>query len=265
MVSIKTGYKGIQKEQNSLKRRKATMRIALTLVAALCLASVAQADPLEGRVSVVWVALGWQDSVVGGTYMYDVWLACDDVSTTVTAVTGKPNIIEGSAGVLGQYWYLFGNTKTPLNDQWPSGVTEEECDSHFVFGASDLVTGGAASEDNDESVSVNTTDYPYESVGWGTYLRGQQMGTSNDYSMALDPTAAERVAIPGTTEYGQKWVHLAVKAGGTVTFSAIVATKYPSLGGATLVSGMTAPVPEPGTLILLGLGGMAALLKRRRS
>jgi len=153
-----------------------------------------------------------------------------------------------------------------LDEEYAGNAITTLIDTHFNFMAADVVfVGTAPSETNNLALSVEPPDAsgPYVNylvstgatlVGFGDRLYGNFAlvgvgGVIPDYDGDGDPTTWELAwfAVPQDT---------------TIYMNFFVTAFYP---GEVIVGEFTVPmIPEPATMSLLALGGIGALIRRRK-
>jgi len=159
----------------------------------------------------------------------------------------------------------FGSTPT-LDEEVVGNVTATLIDTHFNFMAADvLFVGTAPSETNSLAPSVEPKDATGLISGSATVAFGDRLygnfavvgGAAADVDGDADPTTWELAwfAVPGYPPDG---------SGVTTTiYMNFFATSFDP--GEVIVGSFTVPiVPEPATMSLLALGGIGALIRRRK-
>jgi len=147
--------------------------------------------------------------------------------------------------VFHQDWWVGG---APFFDDVPTtleslfgGLPEAGVDTHFVDLGNGTHAVNTSLEDNDKSCGQSGNG---ANEGWGTYLTGV-LGVA---------------ASNGVNE--QDIVQLVVPSGQAFYAKFQVVQSGPSDNSTTEFAGT---VPEPATMVLLGLGGLGMLIRRRRT
>ncbi len=178
------------------------------------------------------------DARPGGTNPYGGFYDCPDQYAGI--IDGEEETWDfGADGVnnpnhpsdaLHQVWLFNGAVETP-KDPPMSGQDADELDTHWIIPATLLVD--QTDEDND--MSCNSSD-----TGWGTYLHGLVGWAGYEGITEADLV---QIVVPSGQDFYAK-VQVAQGDGAVTEFAGCV--------------------PEPATMSLLGLGGIAALIRRRR-
>lgn len=154
---------------------------------------------------------------------------------------GTPNAYDG--GFYGPLHQAHGNwgrdpVVTPTTEEFYPG-DPIELDSHFTFESADILPQTAPDEDVAASYYASGA---YFDLGYDTYLTG----------IFTDPNAS-----------GSVWEFAYLVGAASTTVDVIGETASPEGEYAALEQGYTF-VPEPATMSLLALGGVAALIRRKR-
>ena len=229
-------------------------KIACLLSAVLMLAGAAHADILvfDGVEYDVFIT----DPVPVGTTL----VSFDLVVTNMTGDAGKnPSGLMANTNALGSMgffgdlhqhdWALVSFT-SPMNDN-PSFA--DAFDTHFLFGPADIVTAVAPTEDSGLAPSAEPAALGDHS--FGSFLTG---------GVALlggNPSASWSIAQFVIEDPGAPIVGAALGAEGSVldAFFQVAGAE----GGKENI-GFSLVVPEPATMSLLAVGGVAALIRRRK-
>jgi len=183
---------------------------------------------------------------------YTVSLTATGVGETVTAVDIRFDSASRKLHQLAFYGCFWTKhyLPTPMNNMPAEGWPAEyiAADSHFLIASADAVwpTGKAASEDMSESYLPRDGYDIWHS--WGTYLKSDPMGLAHTVQASVVQLA--RIVIPRDS------------LPGTVLMTGIVESiwtdPYQDIGVILIP-----PIPEPGTIVLLALGGLAFVRRRR--
>jgi hypothetical protein len=223
------------------------MRTIVTVLALLAMVTVSQAA----------VTLDIQNmgaptsSFAAGLEDYSCWLLtlnADDASE-ISSLDFDKNIGKGFSGPLHQVWQVtddgFGTiTKTPTPNRTDADVSVPYgMDSHMLIALTTLdpIVVNPITEDSSGTGSPVTLPSTLE-AGMGTFLSGT-------------------VALPSNTATSVPLAWLVIPNGQSVDYSF-------SVGGAQAGQSQqfagSIVVPEPATMGLLAIGGIAALIRRRR-
>ena len=225
-------------------------KIACLLSAVLMLAGAAQADMLvfDGVDYDVFIT----DPVSDGTL-----ISFELFAVNTTAEAGKnPSGIGAStteAGAMGFFGDLHQNglalygITSPMNDS----AFADAFDTHFLFGPSDVISVVAPAEDGGLAASPMGGNYSF-----GSFLIGD-VGLLGGNASATWSIAQFVLADPG-----QPLGVAAYQAEGSVLDAFF---KLAGQGGNSEdIAFALVPVPEPATMSLLAIGGVAALIRRRK-
>jgi len=160
----------------------------------------------------------------------------------------------------------FGSTPT-LDEEIAGNVTATSIDTHFNFMAADvLFVGTAPSETNGLAPSIEPVDATGPFAGMATVAFGDRMfgnfavvgGAAADVDGDGDPTTWELCyfAVPAHELDGSPIVE------DTTIYMNFFVTGFNP--GEVIVDSFTVPIPEPATMSLLALGGIGALIRRRK-
>ena len=134
-----------------------------------------------------------------------------------------------------QVWLFGGGAPTAVNEVF--GNAADALETHFFIPSGVTPEVNTMGEDNDQSCGAGT------GAGWGTYLTGR-LGWAG--SVAPNEMDILQVAVPSGQAFYAKFQ---VVETGTV--------------GEDVTAYFEACVPEPTTLVVLGLGAVAMLRRRR--
>jgi hypothetical protein len=227
-------------------------KIACLLSAvAVLTASVACADIVQPAGMLLFEARITDPVVVGSTGGEDL-VAFDLIFENVSGdAGGNPfNIELAVSGLLHQHG-AFGSIFSPTLDGPMSG----DLDSHFnVFNADILAVNAPA-----ENGMVATSDIPGGLVP--TYGNMDSFSFGNSLTGLFNASGARPAGPLRTADWNV--AHLVVLASDLDGMSIVVAGE---LGGTTLAETFefALMVPEPATMSLLAMGGVAALIRRRK-
>ncbi len=197
---------------------------------------------------------------------YQITASTDDGSK-ISAVTtyGKGPLVQNGAWSHTQLFDDNGDpfdppqyndvyTPTPTMNTQTTG-TAKNADTHFLFSDTQLTTVVAPEETND--LSKGTTSSATRAWGLGTNTLVDPNNPSGPYSnVSYRSVAALKTEVQATSV---TWFQFDIIAG---TFAN---SNWAVYGGAT--NGVVETdfyIPEPATLSLIGLGGLAMLRRRRR-
>ena len=158
----------------------------------------------------------------------------------------------------------FGTTPT-LNEEIAGNVTATLIDTHFNFTAAEvLFVGTPASETNNLAPSIEPKDATGPLGGAATVAFGDRLygnfaivgGAAADVDGDGDPATWELAwfAVPGHPPDGSGLTT-------TIYMDFAVTGLDP---GEVIVGSFTVPIPEPATMSLLAIGGIGALIRRRK-
>ena len=214
-------------------------------------------------VAVLFVAASAQATVVTLEVTKNANPASGLESYTIAAVTDTGVVatlsdinVSGSIAQTGANLYgSMGLTPYIGDFAAPIDPATSPYDSHCVVPATDILSeiGGLVGETNDGN-DINGLD-PLAGVGFAPSWSGMgTLGTPTNYSMALLPAAQKasvdvfQVVVPAGTA-PNVWVLV-----GVVTLEGDDSFKYPR----------EVQLPEPATMLMLGIGGVGLVLRRRR-
>ena len=202
------------------------MKHIVATLAVLCMVTAAQA-----AVNVNIVNNG---APAAGLTSYTVQLVADTPAEATTAFDGRFD------GDMNQVWELSGVVKTPALDRavGPMTPVEEASDSHFLFLLNQLTVVDTPLEDG---------------PGAGTYLAGDDgAGGVKNAVFGLKPATVQQ-----TLDLAQ--IVISDNAVNPVYLNGLLSD---GAGAKTILDQVL--IPEPASMALLGLGGVVALIKRRR-
>lgn len=246
------------------------MKPITTVLMIALLATVASAQTVSWSLEPAEVdTIGGNVSVPDGYTAYTLMLDAEDGYY----IDGL-DLFAGGGGIYGDFFQLWNVvedellgtttiTKTPLAGQFAERIGS--IDSHLLLGGGDVFSidpEGYAYETNPVEVAELT-----EQAVISTYMRADGTAYHGVFALELDDPddPAEDPKLIGTT-YLQSLplAHLLVKDDTTVTVvgsATVFDTPNPGLSEAPT---QVEIVPEPMTMSLLGLGGLAVLRRRRK-
>ncbi len=221
------------------------MKKILTVLALVAMAGTAGAAPLLTSTTTV-VQFEAED--------YTVVTLIGDAPNTADTVTAFVINIDADESPLVQAWAKGGRDPlpTPTTDHFYEGDPEQGIDSHAVFDSEMILGGGDIPSPEEDQTSVfKTTEY-FE-VGLGSYI---------DVAGGLE-TAEQLATRPLLQIVFQGNMPELVLAEGETTGKAVYDIALSNdVGEKTFFNG--AIVPEPATMSLLAIGGLGALIRRKR-
>ena len=243
-------------------------RIAVMLLVAALLTGVASAD-IQVYTGTTYDAFITDPVPVGVNPAGEKLIGFDLYFTNKTAdVDVNPDTMDDQSdplftGITGalhqQEGPILGDVSETLSSSFATAI-----DSHFLVLDTDLIVTTLPTEDFDVAVSVEPTDVvgplaPFAALSFGSYMGGSFTDTT---TTGLTTRSLAHLVI---VDPGQPLVGVAYEAAGPAEFS-LVDNFYlmTGSGGGEDVQFGIGVIPEPATMSLLAIGGVVALIRRRK-